>query len=226
MPWLATPSVNYTWEGQKIVCNSIVGNTITFDLSNAGVFPCTLYIDGNSIETGITANTYDYTFNTTGTYSVYFRNDDRVYSYQIEITVKKETTIWDLPSDISSIYIGQKEIQTIERVSDGAIIYQRIEPHNYVLTASLNPSTILSSGSTTIYGTLTDNGSPMANKTITIYDGNTSLGTCTTDSNGAYSKVLSGFHSGTHTLKASHINVDSSNVTLTVNAGAGGVAPK
>lgn len=127
------------------------------------------------------------------------------------------TDIWNLPSNISSIYIGQKEIQSIVQTSDSTVLYQKPSSHTYLLTAQLSQSTIYTDGSTVISGVLTDNGSAMSGETITIYDGNTSLGTCTTDSNGAYSKTLSGFNSGSHTLKASHTNVDSSTVSLTVN---------
>lgn len=127
------------------------------------------------------------------------------------------TDIWNLPNNISSIYIGQKEIQSIVQTSDSTVLYQKSQSHTYVLTVQLSSNTIYTDGNTVISGVLTDNGSAMANETITIYDGNTSLGTCTTDNNGAYSKTLSGFNSGSHTLKASHTNVDSSTVSLTVN---------
>lgn len=127
------------------------------------------------------------------------------------------TDIWNLPSNISSIYIGENEIQSIVQTKDGIVLYQKSQSHTYVLTVQLSSNSIYTDGSTVISGVLTDNGSAMANETITVYDGNTSLGTCTTDSNGAYSKTLSGFSAGTHTLKASHTNVDSSNVTLSVN---------
>ena len=102
-------------------------------------------------------------------------------------------------------------------VSDTVTITDNPLSHTYSLTAQLSQSTIYTDGSTVISGILTDNGSAMANETITIYDGNTSLGTCTTDSSGNYSKTISGLSSGSHTIKASHTNVESSTISLTVN---------
>ena len=132
------------------------------------------------------------------------------------------TVLWSISNKtVQSLHIGQKEIQTIERVSDGVVLYQKSDepiPINYNLTVSLSNNLIYTDGSTIISGTLTANGSAMSNEIITIYDdySNTSLGTCTTDSNGAYSKTLSGFDDGIYTLKASHTNVDSSTIDLAV----------
>ena len=87
----------------------------------------------------------------------------------------------------------------------------------YSLTASLSASSIYTDGSTTISGVLKKDNAVWSGQTITIYDGTTSKGTVTTDSNGAYSKVVSSLSAGTHTLKASHTNTTSPNVSVTVN---------
>ena len=77
-----------------------------------------------------------------------------------------------------------------------------VNNHSYSLSASVDRSAILLNDSVTITGVLLKDGNGYANQTVTIYDGATSKGTCTTNSNGAYSKTITGLTLGAHSLKA------------------------
>lgn len=58
---------------------------------------------------------------------------------------------------------------------------------------------------------------PISGETVTIYEGETSKGTGTTDSDGEVDITVSGLNVGTHTLKATYDEYTSNNVTVTVN---------
>lgn len=91
-----------------------------------------------------------------------------------------------------------------------------VNNHSYSLSANVDHSAILLNDSVTISGVLLKDGNGYANQTITIYDGATSKGTCTTNSNGAYSKTITGLAVGSHSLKAVNTNAESSTITVTV----------
>ena len=77
-----------------------------------------------------------------------------------------------------------------------------VNNHSYSLSASVDQSSILLNDSVTITGVLLKDGTGYSNQTVTIYDGATSKGTCTTNSNGVYSKPVTGLTVGGHSLKA------------------------
>ena len=88
--------------------------------------------------------------------------------------------------------------------------------HTYSLTAAASQSVIGVGGSVTVTGVLTKDGNNWASQTVTLYDGATVIDTVTTDSNGAYSKTVTGLNLGAHSLKAIHTNAESSTVIVTV----------
>ena len=61
----------------------------------------------------------------------------------------------------TSVVIGNKEVQSIVRVSDGAVLYQKAASHSYALAFSSASYQTDSSGDVTVYVTLTDNGVPV-----------------------------------------------------------------
>ena len=91
-----------------------------------------------------------------------------------------------------------------------------VNNHSYSLSASVDRSALLVGDSVTITGVLLKDGNGYSNQTVTIYDGTTSKGTCTTNSNGAYSKIITGLTLGAHSLKAVTSNVESEVKTVNV----------
>lgn len=70
------------------------------------------------------------------------------------------------------------------------------------LTSPLNNSSYYTDETISVTGTLLSNDSEaISGKTIVVYDGNTSIKTLTTDSNGAFSGSLTGLSAASHTLK-------------------------
>ena len=108
---------------------------------------------------------------------------------------------------VQSLHIGQKEIQTIERVSDGAILYQKdtsvILPTPITMTVSATKDvlSLSHSDSTTLTATVFDNNNDiMENQVVTFKNGSTTLGTDTTDSNGEASYTYQSVGDGDITI--------------------------
>lgn len=91
-----------------------------------------------------------------------------------------------------------------------------VNNHSYSLSASVDRSALLVGGSVTISGVLKKDGVAWSGQTVTIKDGTTSKGTCTTNSNGAYTKTVTGLTVGAHSLKAVHTNAESEVKTVNV----------
>ena len=89
----------------------------------------------------------------------------------------------------SSVVIGNKEVQSIVRVSDGAVLYQKAQSHSYALAFSSASYQTDSSGDVTVSVTLTDNGVAVSGQTVSFSDGS-SLYTGITNSNGVASVTV------------------------------------
>lgn len=91
---------------------------------------------------------------------------------------------------VQSLTIGNKEIQSIERVSDGAILYQKNTsptptPASMSVTATKDVLSKHHSDTSTLTATVLDaNNNACVGETVTFKNGSTVLGTDTTDSNG------------------------------------------
>lgn len=107
----------------------------------------------------------------------------------------------------SSVVIGNKEVQSIVRVSDGAVLYQKAASHSYALAFSSATYQTDSSGDVTVYVTLTDNGVPVSGETVNFSDA-TSVYTGITNNNGVAS--LNYNCQANKTLTASFGNVSAS----------------
>ena len=104
----------------------------------------------------------------------------------------------------SSVVIGNKEVQSIVRVSDGAILYQKAASHSYALAFSSASYQTDSSGDVTVSVTLTDNGVAVSGETVSFSDGS-SVYTGITNSSGVCTLA---YHCETNkTLTASYSNV-------------------
>ena len=115
-----------------------VGEVIIFTISNTIGYKYRIYSNNDIIEenTITSTHTLQYTFLDAGIYNITAKEFNKVNdSWQtisninITITVTEASThtgSWSINNKtVQSLHIGNKEIQTIERVSDGAIIYQR-----------------------------------------------------------------------------------------------------
>ena len=91
-----------------------------------------------------------------------------------------------------------------------------VNNHSYSLSASVDRSAVLVGDSVTISGVLKKDGVAWSGQTVTIKDGTTSKGTCTTNSNGDYTKTITGLTLGAHSLKAVHTNAESEVKTVNV----------
>jgi len=91
-----------------------------------------------------------------------------------------------------------------------------VNNHSYSISANVNRSALLVGDSVTISGVLKKDGVAWSGQTVTIKDGTTSKGTCTTNSNGAYTKTITGLTLGAHSLKAVHTNAESEVKTVNV----------
>ena len=99
------------------------------------------------------------------------------FSYPNEVYLGEEPSPTPTPTNVTwsinnktvqSLQIGQKEVQSIERVSDSKIIYSKGVTHDYALT--ITGDTIVESGSSiTLTATLTDGGSAVSGETVSIY---------------------------------------------------------
>ena len=111
----------------------------------------------------------------------------------------------------TSVVIGNKEVQSIVRVSDGAVLYQKAASHSYALAFSSASYQTDSSGDVTVYVTLTDNGVPVSGETVNFSDA-TSVYTGNTNNNGV--ATLSYHCEVNKTITASYSNASATcNVT-------------
>ena len=94
----------------------------------------------------------------------------------------------------SSVVINNKEVQSIVRVSDGAVLYQKAQSHSYALAFSSATYQTDSSGDVTVSVTLTDNGVAVSGETVSFSDGS-SVYTGITNNSGIATLTLSGLTS-------------------------------
>lgn len=109
----------------------------------------------------------------------------------------------------TSVVIGNKEVQSIVRVSDGAVLYQKAQTHSYALSWS-SASYTATGGSCTITCTLTDNGSPVSGATVSVSGSDGSLYSGITNSSGVATFTVSSNNSGNITYTGSYGNVSAS----------------
>lgn len=112
----------------------------------------------------------------------------------------------------SSVVIGNKEVQSIVRVSDGAVLYQKAASHSYALAFSSASYQTDSCGDVTVYVTLTDNGVPVSGETVNFSDA-TSVYTGITNNLGVASVSLNYHSNGTVTASYSNASATASIVS-------------
>lgn len=115
------------------------------------------------------------------------------------------TGFWTINNKtVQSLHIGNKEIQTIERISDGAIIYQRSGGGTPTSISVSTTKDILSkrhSDTSTLTATVLDaNNNPCNGETVTFKKDSTVLGTDTTDANGEAEYTYSAIGNGDITI--------------------------
>ena len=92
------------------------------------------------------------------------------------------------------------------------------EPQIYTLSIETDKQSLFTDESVTVTGVLTVDGEVYADQSIALYDGSSLIDTVVTDSNGEYTKTVSGLSVGTHVFRAVHAHVRSGTVSVTVNA--------
>ena len=99
------------------------------------------------------------------------------------------------------------------------VILENIAPVSVdSVSLSASPSSITLVGSSTLSATVLDeNDNPLKNKSVEFFDGQTSLGTETTNSSGVATKTFSSQTTGSHTITATCGSVTSSSVSVTVS---------
>ena len=112
----------------------------------------------------------------------------------------------------SSVVIGNKEVQSIVRVSDGAVLYQKAPSHSYALAFSSASYQTDSSGDVTVSVTLTDNGVAVSGETVSFSDGS-SVYTGITNNLGVASCNLNYHSNGSVTASYSNITATASIVS-------------
>ena len=112
----------------------------------------------------------------------------------------------------TSVVIGNKEVQSIVRVSDGAVLYQKAASHSYALAFSSATYQTDSSGDVTVSVTLTDNGVPVSGETVSFSDGS-SVYTGITNNNGVATCTLNYLNNGTVTASYSNASASASVVS-------------
>jgi len=108
---------------------------------------------------------------------------------------------------VQSLVINNKEVQSIVRVSDGAVLYQKAQTHSYALAFSSATYQTDSNGDVTVYVTLTDNGVPVSGETVNFSDA-TSVYTGITNNLGVATCTLNYLSNGT--VSASYSNASAS----------------
>ena len=92
------------------------------------------------------------------------------------------------------------------------------EPQIYTLSIETDKSSLFTDESVTVTGVLTVDGEVYADQSIALYDGLSLIDTVVTDSNGEYTKTVSGLSVGAHVFRAVHAHVRSGTVSVSVNA--------
>lgn len=93
-----------------------------------------------------------------------------------------------------------------------------IQDHTYNVSLSTDKSTATSNESVTLSGTVLEDGAPVANGLVALYDGDSLVTTVRTNANGNYS-YQSTYSIGTHTFKAKYGSTYSNTVRVTVSQG-------
>ena len=112
----------------------------------------------------------------------------------------------------TSVVINNKEVQSIVRVSDGAVLYQKAASHSYALAFSSATYQTDSSGDVTVSVTLTDNGVPVSGETVNFSDA-TSVYTGITNNLGVATCTLNYLNNGTVTASYSNVSASASVVS-------------
>ena len=87
----------------------------------------------------------------------------------------------------------------------------------YVVLLTVSSSSVSYGSSVTLTATVTEAGSGVSGETVTFYDGETSLGTGTTNSSGVATLSTSSLSIGSHSLSAVSDDVVSNSATVTVS---------
>ena len=88
----------------------------------------------------------------------------------------------------------------------------------YTLSIETDKQSLFTDESVTVTGILTVDGEVYADQSIALYDGSSLIDTVVTDSNGEYTKTVSGLSAGVHSFRTVYAHVRSSRVLVTVNA--------
>ena len=91
------------------------------------------------------------------------------------------------------------------------------EPQIYTLSIETDKQSLFTDESVTVTGVLTVDGEVYADQSIALYDGSSLIDTVVTDSNGEYTKTVSGLSVGTHVFRAVHAHVRSGTVSVTMS---------
>ena len=85
--------------------------------------------------------------------------------------------------EVASLTIGNKEIQSIVRVSDSKVLYEKAPQYSISLVS--DKATASTGETVTFTATLLDgNNQPVSGETVTFTDGTNTLGTGTTNASG------------------------------------------
>ena len=109
-----------------------------------------------------------------------------------ELYEQEDDSSWEIAGKtVKSLHIGNKEIQSIKRISDGIILYYKtssIIPDDINITATKDVLSYYHGESSVLTATVVDaNNQPCSGETVVFKIGNIVLSTQTTDSNGEVS---------------------------------------
>ena len=90
--------------------------------------------------------------------------------------------------EVQSLHINGKEVQSIVRLSDNVVLYEKTQ--SLSLTLSANTDSAFTGMSITVEGTLKSGATNLVSKSIKIYNGATLLTTLTTDANGVFTGTI------------------------------------
>ena len=97
------------------------------------------------------------------------------------------------------------------------IISENIEGEGLYVSLSSSTSSVTYGDTVTLTASVTQNGAPVTGVTVTFKEGNTTLGTGTTNSSGDATYSSSGLSVGSHSLSAIYDEATSNTVSITVN---------
>ena len=118
--------------------------------------------------------------------------------------------VFNVPNGTKASYVSKG--YPSDKVDDGTVT-----PTVTSVSLTSSSASITTLESATLSATVLDQSSqPMQGETVTFYDGQTSLGTATTNSSGVATKTFTG-SAGSHSLTAKAGNITSSSVTVTVS---------